>query len=56
MQQPYIFIPGLKAKVLKVETFEGSPVKYKQQAEGVFIYTDGVNADAYDTVLKLEVK
>ena len=56
MQQPYVFIPGLKAKVLKAETFDGSPVRYKQQAEGVFIYTDGVNADAYDTVLKLEVK
>jgi alpha-L-fucosidase len=56
MQQPYIFIPGLKSKVAGAMTMDGKKVKYKQQDEGVFIYTDNIAEDADDTVIKLGVK
>jgi alpha-L-fucosidase len=56
MQRPYVFIPGLKSKVINAMTFDGKKVKFKQQDEGVFIYTDGIAEDADDTVLKMEVK
>lgn len=56
MQHPYVFIPGLKSKVLFAETFDGKRIKFKQQDEGAFIYMDNVTEDAYDTVLKLQIK
>jgi hypothetical protein len=37
-------------------TMDGKKVKYKQQDEGVFIYTDNIAEDADDTVIKLGVK
>lgn len=41
--KPYIFIPELKQKVKSARTFEGNvKLKFKQQEEGVFIYTDGL--------------
>lgn len=52
--QPYIFVPQLKAKVTQAVVLGSTkPVKYKQQAEGVFIYLDGVKKDAYDTIIQL---
>jgi alpha-L-fucosidase len=54
MQQPYIFIPGVKAKIIKAAVLnDGPPLKYKQQPEGVFLYTNGVKPDNYDTVIQL---
>lgn len=54
--QPYIFIPQLKFKVVKAVSLNGgAAVKYKQQSEGVFIYTDGLTLDPVDTIIKLTV-
>jgi alpha-L-fucosidase len=53
-QQPYIFLPDVKAKITKVTLFaDGSSVKFKQQAEGVFVYTNNLKTDAVDTILEL---
>jgi alpha-L-fucosidase len=54
--QPYIFIPELKEKVVKaVLLANGTPVKYKQQPEGLFIFTDRIKADPDDTVIELTI-
>jgi len=51
---PYIFIPQIKAKIAKVTLFGSSNIlKFKQQPEGVFVYTTGIAADAYDTIIQL---
>jgi alpha-L-fucosidase len=53
---PYIFIPQVKEKVNKaVLLSNGSAVKFKQQTEGVFIYTTGLTVDPNDTIIKLTV-
>lgn len=55
--QPYIFLPELKAKVMNASSMaNGKAVKFKQQAEGVFIYPDGIDTDAVDTIIKIETK
>jgi alpha-L-fucosidase len=52
----YIFIPKVKEKVSKAVLFSnGNTVKFKQQPEGVFIYTAGLTADPVDTIVKLTV-
>jgi alpha-L-fucosidase len=54
--QGYIFIPKVKEKVSKaVLLSNGNTVKFKQQPEGVFIYTDGLALDPVDTIVKLSV-
>ncbi|MBD1392669.1 alpha-L-fucosidase [Mucilaginibacter glaciei] len=53
-QVPYIFIPQLKQTVTKAIVLgTGASVKFKQQPEGVFIYTAGLPIDANDTIVKL---
>ena len=53
----YIFVPKLKEKVNKaVLLANGNAVKFKQQAEGIFIYTSGITADPVDTIIKLSVE
>lgn len=55
-EQGLLFLPGLKARVLSVKRFsDGKPVRFKQQAEGVFLYLDGMNPDAIDNVLTMEL-
>jgi alpha-L-fucosidase len=52
----YIFIPQVKQTVTKAALLSnGAAVKFKQQPEGVFIYTAGLAMDANDTVIKLTV-
>ncbi|MGY4538508.1 alpha-L-fucosidase [Mucilaginibacter sp. UYNi724] len=52
----YIFIPQLKEKISKaVLLADGSEVKFKQQPEGLFIYTKGLAMDGVDTIIKLTV-
>ncbi|MFA6249161.1 MAG: alpha-L-fucosidase [Mucilaginibacter sp.] len=52
----YIFIPKVKEKVSKaVLLSNGNIVKFKQQQEGVFIYTYGLTLDPVDTIVKLSV-
>jgi len=53
-EQPYILIPGLKAKVKSAALFNGGKaIKFKQQAEGVFVYLNGITLDPNDTIVKL---
>ncbi|AMR31585.1 alpha-L-fucosidase [Mucilaginibacter sp. PAMC 26640] len=54
--QGYVFIPLMKEKVSKAVLLSGGKaVKYKQQPEGTFIYTDGLTLDPVDTIIKLTV-
>lgn len=53
--QGYNFIPGLKTKVMKaVRMGENSNLRWKQQPEGVFIYTNGMDLDPVDTIIELQ--
>jgi alpha-L-fucosidase len=53
--QGYIFIPTLQQKINKAFLMANKKeLKFKQQPEGVFIYTDGVVWDDTDTVIQLE--
>ncbi|TWJ01612.1 alpha-L-fucosidase [Mucilaginibacter frigoritolerans] len=53
-QQPYIFLPDVKAKITKVALFaDGSSLKFKQQPEGVFVYINNIKPDAVDTIIEL---
>jgi alpha-L-fucosidase len=53
-RQDYIFMPGIKDKIDQVRlAMGGARVKFKQQPEGVFIYTDGLQLDPVDTILEL---
>jgi alpha-L-fucosidase len=52
----YIFIPKVKEKISKAVLLgNGYIVKFKQQPEGVFIYTDGFTLDPVDTIIKLSI-
>jgi alpha-L-fucosidase len=53
----YIFIPGMKDKISKCFLFAGkTPLKFKQQPEGTFVYLDGVQLDAVDTIIEIQLK
>ncbi|MGQ1889968.1 alpha-L-fucosidase [Thermophagus sp. OGC60D27] len=55
--KPYLFIPDLKLKVASAKNFEnGAKLKFKQQAEGVFIYTKGLPENDVDQIIILKVK
>jgi len=51
----YIFIPGVQQKVKTVISLaDKKNLKFKQQPEGVFIYTDGITWDDIDTILEIQ--
>ena len=51
---PYIFIPGLKATILSAQQLVGGKkVRFQQQAEGVFVYLEGISTDSIDTIIQL---
>ena len=53
----YIFIPGLKEKVIKTFGFaDKSPLKFKQLPEGLFIYINGLKQDDADAVIQIDLK
>jgi alpha-L-fucosidase len=58
-KQPYgnmILLPGFKAKVKQVQVFiNRQPVKFKQQAEGLILQTEGLDFDAADLVVQIEL-
>lgn len=55
--EAYVFIPVVKEKVTQAALLSnGASLKFKQQAEGVFIYTSGLKWDDTDTVIKLTVQ
>jgi alpha-L-fucosidase len=51
---PYVFVPGLKATILSAQQLVGGKkVRFQQQAEGVFIYVEGISLDSIDTIIQL---
>ncbi len=53
--QPYIFLPGLKNKVsTAVIMNDNKTVSFKQQPEGLFIYTSGISWNDTDTIILLQ--
>lgn len=51
------FLPGLTLKITDALQFSTrKKINFKQQAEGVFIYTEGLQPDKYDTVIELTTK
>ena len=55
--QGYIFIPDVKVKITNAILFSNKfELKFKQQPEGVFIYLDGIQVDAFDTIIELQLK
>jgi alpha-L-fucosidase len=54
---PYIFIPTFKDKVLSASLMEdNSSLKFKQQPEGLFIYTNPSGAGTPDRVIQLKIQ
>jgi len=55
--ESYIFLPGIKNKVLNAVTMTGNKtVTFKQQPEGLFIYTNGISFNDTDTIVQLQVQ
>ncbi|MES2109069.1 MAG: alpha-L-fucosidase [Bacteroidota bacterium] len=55
--EDYILIPSLNQKVVKATVLgSDTPLKFKQQPEGVFVYIKDINVDPYDTIIKLNTK
>jgi alpha-L-fucosidase len=53
----YILVPELTQKIDKAMLFDGKKeVKFKQQAEGTFIYLGNVTLDDYDTIIEIKLK
>ncbi|HWI90517.1 MAG TPA: alpha-L-fucosidase [Flavisolibacter sp.] len=51
----YVFIPGLKQKISKVDLFGStSALKFKQQPEGLFVYLPNTTLDNIDTIIQLQ--
>ena len=51
----YIFIPGAQQKINSIISFaDKKPLKFKQQPEGIFIYTDSIVWDDIDTIIQLQ--
>jgi alpha-L-fucosidase len=56
-QASYIFIPEVKNKVAKCILFNSKKtLKFKQQPEGVFVYLDGLQLDAIDTIIEIQLQ
>ena len=52
-----LFIPGLKPKLTGAVIMNTTkPIRFKQQPEGVFIYTDGIAWDNTDTIIELKTE
>lgn len=55
--KPYIFLPGFTAKVLTAVSFDSKQkIKFKQQPEGLFIYTKGLPVNDVDAIVELTTK
>ncbi len=53
----YVFIPGVKAKLISAELFSAkTSLKFSQVPEGVFVYLDNIQADKIDTILQLNIQ
>lgn len=60
LKQPaedFILLPGLIQKVSAIQVYNGKQVlKWKQQAEGVFVYIDGINTGDIDHIIEIILK
>jgi alpha-L-fucosidase len=57
LQQAYVFIPGMKQKVMSATLFaDRSSLKFVQQPEGLFIYVTSAQLDDIDTVIQLTLQ
>ncbi|MEO6547761.1 MAG: alpha-L-fucosidase [Ferruginibacter sp.] len=57
IQQPYIFMPGFKEKIISASLRSNKKnINFKQQPEGTFIYLDNVDVDDVDTIIQLNIK
>jgi alpha-L-fucosidase len=55
--QSSVFIPGIKEKIIHVSQFQkANTIKFKQSAEGAYIYLDGMKYDEIDTIVQLNMK
>ena len=55
LKEQYFFIPGVKQKISKVNLFGSSgQIKFKQQAEGLFVYLPNITLDDIDTIIQLQ--
>lgn len=55
--KPYIFLPGFAPKVLTAVSFDSKQkIKFKQQPEGLFIYTEGIPLNDVDAIVELTTK
>ncbi|MGZ3845619.1 MAG: alpha-L-fucosidase, partial [Flavisolibacter sp.] len=55
--QDFIFVPELKQKINKAQTFEGKyAVKFKQLPEGTFIYLTSIASTEPDTIIQLDLQ
>lgn len=55
--QPYLFIPSLKEKVLSASFMaDRSNVKFKQQPEGLFIYMNRSDSEVTDRIIQLKTQ
>lgn len=53
----FIFLPAFNKKIVDAKSFDSYlKVKYKQQPEGLFIYTTGLIMDETDTIIELTSK
>lgn len=53
--QHYIFIPGIQQKITSVHQFSNkNTLKFKQQPEGLFVYTEGIVWDEVDTIIRMD--
>ncbi|MDB5210360.1 MAG: alpha-L-fucosidase [Sediminibacterium sp.] len=57
LQQPYVFIPGMKEKITAATVFATKAgIRFKQEPEGVFVYLDAVKMDDTDTIIQLTLQ
>lgn len=55
--QPYIFIPSLKEKVVSASLMDDdTSIKFKQQPEGLFIYTNNSGTGSPDRIIRLKIQ
>jgi alpha-L-fucosidase len=55
--QPYIFVPEVKATVTKARIMgSNTAIKFRQMPEGLFVYINAADAVPVDTIIQLETK
>lgn len=57
VQNGYIFLPGFHPRINAAQLFNSNKrVRFQQQAEGVFVYTDGITLNDVDTIIQLNAQ